>query len=267
MPSKTVYHGQRLCDALSKASGLECRNFAYWKTGVRYTCSVHKTRTSRPLPRDPNREEKKTQEDRTRRLAIECVRLKNRDAGVRGKVICTKLSTTEPVDYEPGYLAVFPNARHGGRKDGLGVPALSPQCMGPIDHGQPGLPIAKNLESLPKFSLWIKPDGSRRHLSNFESRQVYCHFYEHIAKSLPEFKDLVTKLDDGYNLQIVGYDGYDVTRPLEDHYVDTGRPFGHEIVLYTLLTCPDPTDYPWRKHTFLQLPIPVPCTTDTKTSK
>jgi len=52
-------------------------------------------------------------------------------------------------------------------------------------------------------------------------------------------------LEQGYNLQIVGYDGYNVDKSLKKHYSDTKKPFGHELVLYTLLTIQNPKEYPW----------------------
>jgi hypothetical protein len=51
-------------------------------------------------------------------------------------------------------------------------------------------------------------------------------------------------IKNGYNLNIQGYDGYNVTNIL-GHYYDISRPFGHELVLYTLLTEDDPLQYPW----------------------
>ncbi len=49
-----------------------------------------------------------------------------------------------------------------------------------------------------------------------------------------------------YNSQICGYDGYHVNKSIEEHYRDVSCPFGHELVLYSLLT----TDkYPWTKYT------------------
>ena len=34
---------------------------------------------------------------------------------------------------------------------------------------------------------------------------------------------------------------------IEDHYLDSSKPFGHELVLYTMLTI-NPENYPWRKY-------------------
>lgn len=51
-------------------------------------------------------------------------------------------------EHHDGYLKIFPNYNHAGRKDGIGYPSLSPKSLGPVHHGQPGLPVALNLENL-----------------------------------------------------------------------------------------------------------------------
>jgi hypothetical protein len=55
---------------------------------------------------------------------------------------------------------------------------------------------------------------------------------------------MITK---GTNVLICGYDGYaeGATETLYEHYVDDKRPFGHELVLLTLLTVKDTAEYPW----------------------
>lgn len=40
-------------------------------------------------------------------------------------------------------------------------------------------------------------------------------------------------------------EGTDQAKTLNEHYVDPTRPFGHGLVLCTLLTVEDPADYPW----------------------
>lgn len=81
--------------------------------------------------------------------------------------------------------------------------------------------------------------------SYVESRQFYCKHYERLAKEKKEYKELKQMIADGTNLQITGYDGYEVTEDIDVHYNDPHKPFGHELVLYTLLTVEDPADYPW----------------------
>jgi hypothetical protein len=55
-------------------------------------------------------------------------------------------------------------------------------------------------------------------------------------------------LAQGKNLMICGYDAYAVTLPLYVHYHDTNRPFGHELVLYALLTTPADEELPWDRY-------------------
>jgi hypothetical protein len=38
-----------------------------------------------------------------------------------------------------------------------------------------------------------------------------------------------------------------LTKSLYEHYLDTSVPFGHELVLATMLTISDPEERPWRK--------------------
>jgi len=97
----------------------------------------------------------------------------------------------------------------------------------------------------PSFSLFYRTDGTEVHYSYIECRYFYCKKYEELAEKTEEFNCLKQWLNEGINLQIVGYDGYDITKSVFDHYCDTSRPFGHELVLYTMLTIEDSKDYPW----------------------
>ena len=99
--------------------------------------------------------------------------------------------------------------------------------------------------NVPKFSVYYSMSGEERRYSYIECRYFYCYWYTKIAKELPEYKKLRKLLRKGYHLQIIGYDGYPVTESLYDHYLDGSRPFGHEMVLYTLLTVKNETNYPW----------------------
>jgi hypothetical protein len=86
-------------------------------------------------------------------------------------------------------------------------------------------------------------------LSYIQSRQFYCNFYEQLASQQADFRHLKQKLIDGYNLQIVGYDGRSMAGvTAEQAYLDPSAPFGHELVLYCMLTIENKDDLPWRKH-------------------
>jgi hypothetical protein len=191
-----------------------------------------------------------------------------------------------------GIQNVFPNYRHQGRKDGWGMKSLSPKSIGPIKHGQPGLPDAKNLENFHQGSKWFKgftyeefkeaqldmfndpePHRHHRHAHKLDNgkrntphgfvwidksgkehgvkyqncRQFYCHFYERAVLKDNNFLQLVDAIERGVNLNIVGYDGYNQTNGIDIHYYDASRPFGHEMVLYTMLKYPESV-WPWRSH-------------------
>lgn len=68
---------------------------------------------------------------------------------------------------------------------------------------------------------------------------MYCPAYAAGVVKTKAYKELLSLLDQGYNLQILGYDGYDYQtegKTLEACLNDTTRPFGHELVLVCLLT-------------------------------
>lgn len=102
--------------------------------------------------------------------------------------------------------------------------------------------------NIPLYSVWKRPDGSLVKYKYIKARQFYCHYYERFALQNKDFQTLKEYLKTGHNLQICGYDAYPVTESLEKHYLDDSRPFGHELVLYALLTVDDPENYPWRKY-------------------
>lgn len=279
------FYGESLCHTAG------CVRKAYYAVRGKPICGSHSRREKLRTKLSKNPDAKKNR-DRTLELAqteVERVADANRTLGKRGQVICSKLRMMKNPEHIPGYWKVFPNNRHGTRVDGFGCATLSPMRVGPIRHGQPGLPEALNLEnfhqsnkvyasevdvnanpteqffqlqqamyvdkiphrrkeiadnkSAPLYSLWKRSDGSLQRLTYFQSRQFYCHFYEALVRDLPEFKRLQSLLDQGYNLQIVGYDAYPVTKSLEEHYCDVSRPFGHELVLYSMLM----NEAPWRK--------------------
>lgn len=102
--------------------------------------------------------------------------------------------------------------------------------------------------NIPLFSAYYTKDGAEKRLTYLECRYFYYHYYERLAKQTKDFKTLKKMIQDGYNLNIVGYDGYTVTKSLWDMYIDTSKPFGHEIVLYCLLIEDDPSQYPWNQY-------------------
>jgi hypothetical protein len=100
-------------------------------------------------------------------------------------------------------------------------------------------------KNAPLFSVHQDKNGKEHRFSYVESRYFYCCAYEKLAKKSPDFAKLQTFIDDGFSLAICGFDAYPVTQDLYTHYCDAIRPFGHELVLYSLLTIKNPEEYPW----------------------
>ena len=250
------------------------------------------------MQKNPNAEINKIAKLNQETMEIENCARENRLKNKHGNVVCYKMKMMKDVEYKKGYLNIFPNYKHLNRKDGLGMPSLSPKAIGPIVHNQPNLPIAKNLENfhqgnkvfsdevdengnptnaffttqknmyndeiphrhkknatkingqnknIPLYSIWILQNGTKQRVLYFESRQFYSNYYERHVKNDANYLLLCDKIKNGYNLQICGYDAYIVEKTVEDHYLDISRPFGHELVLYTMLTHKE-SDYPWRKY-------------------
>lgn len=101
--------------------------------------------------------------------------------------------------------------------------------------------------NVPVFSVHFTTKGEEKHFTYVQSRYFYCKQYEKLAKLTEEFQTLKRWKQEGVNLQIIGYDAYPVTMSLDEHYKDATVPFGHELVLYTLLVVNDPAQYPWNK--------------------
>jgi len=101
--------------------------------------------------------------------------------------------------------------------------------------------------NIPLFSVYYDKEGNERRFNYLQCRYFYCHWYEKIVKTLEDFKFLKSKLENGYNLNIVGYDGYSIEKDLYEHYLDISKPFGHEMVLATMLIVENSNEYPWNK--------------------
>ena len=99
--------------------------------------------------------------------------------------------------------------------------------------------------NIPQFSMYYDQNGNEKRYNYIECRFFYCHFYEYLVQNENDYKELKQKIKDGYNLQIVGYDGYPVIHDLYTHYLDESKPFGHELVLYSMLVEENHLNYPW----------------------
>lgn len=287
-----VYHGETSCSSRKK-NGAMCTNKAYYSSSGKLCCGVHsKAATRDELPKNPNKARLRNEELSAHSNMTVTRARENKEAGRKGIVTCRKMFMMKPPYLTLGCVNIFPNYKHANRTDGIGMPSLSPKSIGPVVHGQPGLPDALNLENfhqgnklypsqtdregkpgmgfwttqremyldaephrhhpaakgdLPSCSIWVTKNEKVVKISYVESRQFYCHFYERAVKNHPDYARLVDMINEGYNLVICGYDAYPVEESVEALYLDTSRPFGHELVLFTMLThCED--DYPWRHH-------------------
>nr|QBK94015.1 MAG: uncharacterized protein LCPAC406_03290 [Pithovirus LCPAC406] len=290
------YHGSIKCQSSIK-NGSPCKNGAYYKVNEdpTYRCGVHSRKfkdTRIGLNKDPNAKKNKQKLIETRKKETREAMKKNKG---RGDVICAKMKMMKEVLYVKSYVNVFPNFRHNGRKDGIGCSSLSPMSLGPVVHGQPGLPDSLNLENfhqgskvfssevdekgdptsiffdeqkkmfkdkiphrhkeaalkknVPQYWLWKMKDSTFKRFAYVESRQFYCTYFERLSKDLLDLKKLKDMIEEGWNLQICGYDAInDLTAEnAEQYYLDENQPFGHESVLLCLLVLPEEL-YPWRIH-------------------
>ena len=204
------------------------------------------------------------------------------------QVCLAKMGFFKKLTSHEGYINIFPNYRHANRKDGFGCASLSPMKLGIVEHGQSDLPAARNLENFwqqskifpdeteeefhknrvagyldpiphrhkqgrhgqkPTGWRWNDRDGTVHTLDWITSRQFYCNYYERLVAGNKELGKLKDMLASGLKLQICGYDAvpFGQLTP-EDAYLSTKAPFGHERVLYVMLTEKDDSQWPWRKH-------------------
>lgn len=290
----TLYYNEHPCTARTKA-GKKCVNNAYYFPQL---CGVHNKDEGREkLPINPNAKVNREKKLEKHRKGVESAAKENRDNGLCGMIINTRMRMMKDVPLYKGYLNVFPNYRHGNRKDGIGMPTLSPFNLGPVEHDEPDFPPAQCIENYHQFSkvfshevdkkgnvrdeffklrrkMFKCPDGERHKVkgevplfavytdsegredrySYIGSKQFYCRAYESLAKKEKEYKRLRKLIDDGYNINLCGYDANDdvdsemedLASIISDKYHDEEAIFGHELVLFTLLTL-DPDKYPWPK--------------------
>ena len=242
----------------------------------------------------------------------------NKKNKMKGRIETLKMKMMKSPEYQSGFMQVFPNFR-AKSKFGWNMNSLSPMALGPVEHGQPTLPIAKNIENFhqsnkvfpfeleeedddeiplekqkvkkefyetqssmysdpephrhkptaraylkdkkiknknkPVFSIWVDKDGREHRISYIESRQFYCTFYERLVKREEQYETLRNEVENGTNIQICGYDARNMKDDMQDYetnkkninhmYKDESTPFGHEMVLYSILILKE-EDYPWK---------------------
>lgn len=150
---------------------------------------------------------------------------------------CTKVFAQELQPGTSNPCSTFWQLLQQGYEDG--IPHIHPLPAAEIKHKSKNSPI---------FSLRTNDQGVWRRFSHVESRFFYCHMYEKRVARKAEFTFLQNQIARGYNLEVMGYDVYPVTESLWEHYLDSSRPFGHELVLYGMLTESDPHQRPWNRY-------------------
>jgi len=102
--------------------------------------------------------------------------------------------------------------------------------------------------NIPAYSVHLTTSGEEKHFTYVQSRYFYCKQYELLASQTDAYCKLINLKRSGMNLQIVGYDAYPITKDLYEHYLDDSKPFGHELVLFSLLTVDNPKNFPWNRY-------------------
>lgn len=147
---KKVYHGEIKCQLQKKKPIGPCDNWAYYILNGKYACGVHSQKYPNErqiLLVNPNKEENQKLILKEHQKICDINAINNKANNIIGHIICYKMLMMKNVSLKNTYVNIFPNFKHGGRKDGIGMPSLSPMSIGPINHGQPGLPMALNLEN------------------------------------------------------------------------------------------------------------------------
>lgn len=143
-----VFYGTIKCQKCS-------RNLAYWLSQTSYLCGVCSKKDKQRVQLTKNKAEKQSfrnEELASHQKTIELAKESNKKNGKSGTLICSKMRMMKNPELYQGFINIFPNFRHGSRKDGIGLPSLSPMSIGPIKHNQPGLPECKNLENFHQFN-------------------------------------------------------------------------------------------------------------------
>lgn len=172
------FYGEEQC-SVNKLSGEQCTNKAYFLCDKKHlTCGIHKKKFESAgkkvveLSKNPNAKKEKEDAMKSHEASIKKAKKENVAENRKGDIMLSKLQMRKAVEYTPGYLKIFPNFRHANRKDGKGIPELSPITLGPVLHGQPGLPKCKNLENFHQgnkvFTEELAPGGKKPNKKFFE---------------------------------------------------------------------------------------------------
>lgn len=306
-----IYKGERKCT--------QCERLAYYTQYGIPRCGFHsKKSTRRNMPLNPVKEAEKRAKMQNY-YAAAC-------ANTEKKISLRRLHQFGAfTPSELGFFTVLPNMFSGGPF--FPSPAhpdfviklrnFSPMRLGPIEHLEPDLPVAKSLENwyqgrkvfrsevvdvdggdltpLPRalearMKRYQDSTPHRHKLGNtkkkhmeaagladgenvnvalytlfrnrftreekrytyIQGRMFYCCWYERLVRRQKEWERLLALYKEGRSLLICGPDARDHEGPLSqslicDWYRDESIPFGHEMVLATMLFLHEsPLVQPWR---------------------
>lgn len=142
-------YGEIKCQGVKK-SGDKCENGAYYCSNGQYLCGVHSRsdtnrceliKTKKNIDKENITYESIIQAFPNWKLANPEIRSQP------GDIILSKMGFMKGVPDIENYIKVYPNYKHQNKAGGLGMSSLSPMALGPVNHGQPHIGPAKNLEN------------------------------------------------------------------------------------------------------------------------
>ena len=151
----SAYSGSCICHA--------CKRKAYYISKGKYYCGIHSRDDNqrKKMPLTPRyiviNERRELLKNHTE--IVEKTRSFNFDAFKTGAVTLQRLLMMQTPVLTTGSILIFPNRRHGKHMYATDdFSSLSPMKMGPIKHGQIGIPDALNLENFHQGSKCFKEE-------------------------------------------------------------------------------------------------------------
>ncbi len=214
LQGEIIYYNTITCQAIKHSDSKPCTNNAYYLQDQRYLCGVHSKKNQRTiLPKDKNADIKRDEIIRLHNNNISAIAIENFKNAKAGKVLCYKMGMMKSVPLVDGFLNVFPNNKHGDRKDGLGLSTLSPMRCGPVIHNEPNLPNALLIEAYHQNSkVWPNEvDENGNPTLEFRERRIVGyndpipHRHKFDAKEMTKMRKLIAGANRNQPLYSVHY--------------------------------------------------------------
>tara|TARA_R110001599_G_scaffold21639_2_gene81056 strand:- start:24354 stop:25757 length:1404 start_codon:yes stop_codon:yes gene_type:complete len=162
---ENVYINEKICQNIivwTDRKGETCDRLACYEQFGQYVCKLHSNEKYRY--KLPNRENI-LKYHKVRDPLIKMKRDMNREENLEGDVICTENMQTNIFHFRETYEMVYMDIKDKARTDGIPVPELSAENLGPVHHGMKGIPPATFL-----CNLW---EGSKLYLSEMNDDGTY----------------------------------------------------------------------------------------------